>query len=207
MFLKNSTVDWCEPNYARSSLVAEWQNTLSCLPMVAAGLFGCGWSPSHRRDPDNTLFVLLTVVGVASMAFHATLVRWAQAMDELSLLLLVGCAFERLKQRKCVRARAALAAGAVGTALMNDARLQPAVFQLTFACACLQCYVLLARRLRKWTHVAWFGLATANTGTGVLAWMLDYHACNTSVVSLHAVWHVCCAFSLFTFAKIIVAVT
>ena len=203
--LGNSTVDWCEPNFIQSRWVAEWQNTLSCLPIVLAGLYG------YSRKPD-ALFIVLTLVGITSTAFHATLARWAQALDELSLLLLVGCALERM-QKQSMRARTALFVGATGTVVIHSKILQPMVFQITFISLCLKCYALLVRR---WYWHPLFCLATLVTCVGVITWTVDYHACDTQqnmvhgmaseYVSLHAFWHTCCAFSLFVFSRLVTIV-
>jgi dihydroceramidase len=82
-----SSVDWCEPNYVHSRLVAETWNSLSSLPLVALGLYGA-WNA--RRQGLSTRFVLafasLAVVGLGSTAFHATMLRVAQAADELPMI-------------------------------------------------------------------------------------------------------------------------
>ncbi|MFN7147143.1 MAG: ceramidase domain-containing protein [Myxococcota bacterium] len=80
-------VDWCEPNYAVSARVAEWWNTLSSLAMVVMGLVGA-W----RVRRDGARFVIgmlgLAAVGAGSAAFHGTLLRVAQAADELPMVWL-----------------------------------------------------------------------------------------------------------------------
>lgn len=85
-----ANVDWCEPNYVVTPYVAEWWNTLSSLPMVALGAFGLWrWSrlPGGLRR-HAWLFAGLGMVGVGSTAFHGTLLRAAQALDELPMVYL-----------------------------------------------------------------------------------------------------------------------
>ena len=83
-----ASVDWCEPNYVHSLLVAEWWNTLSSLTMVVLGIQG---AVRVRRTAGIerrffVCFVLVAVVGFGSMAFHGTMLKVAQAMDELPMV-------------------------------------------------------------------------------------------------------------------------
>ena len=82
-----ASVDWCEPNYLHSSFVAEWWNTLSCLPMVVLGLYGA-WFAYRSRVELRFIFGFFTVsmVGLGSIGFHGTLLKVAQAMDELPMI-------------------------------------------------------------------------------------------------------------------------
>src|SRR5215218_2837411 len=84
-----SSVDWCERNYALTPYVAELFNTLSSLAMVVAGVAGA-WL--HRRVLERRFllaFALLVLVGLGSVAFHATLRFELQMLDELPMLYLV----------------------------------------------------------------------------------------------------------------------
>lgn len=80
-------VDWCEPNYLVSPFVAEWWNTLSSLLLVVLGAVGV-W----RLRASGARFVIgmlgLVAVGAGSAAFHGTMLRVAQAADELPMVWL-----------------------------------------------------------------------------------------------------------------------
>jgi dihydroceramidase len=80
-------VDWCEPDYVVSSRVAEWWNTLSSLTLVLGGLVGA-WRvrAEDARFPVGMLGI--AVIGAGSAAFHGTLLRAAQAADELPMIWL-----------------------------------------------------------------------------------------------------------------------
>ncbi|MGB0592456.1 MAG: ceramidase [Myxococcota bacterium] len=99
-----ASVDWCEPNYAWSPWIAEFFNVLSSAPMVVIGLLAL-WRlhrSARRTEPRFILcFLGLTVVGVGSMAFHATLLQVAQALDELPMvycsLVMTYCVVVRTK--------------------------------------------------------------------------------------------------------------
>lgn len=80
-------VDWCEPNYAVSPYVAEFWNTLSSLVMVGLGVFGL-WRVRHAALRFRLGMLGTCVVGFGSAAFHGTLLRVAQAADELPMVWL-----------------------------------------------------------------------------------------------------------------------
>ena len=70
-----------------SPYIAEFWNTLSSLPIIAAGVFGVFIALRERYRKRFLIPALaLTVVGVGSTAFHATLSYWGQALDELTMV-------------------------------------------------------------------------------------------------------------------------
>lgn len=86
-----SVVDWCEPNYVVTPWIAEFWNTLSSGWMALLGLAGLVWwlagsGPAERRFA--WLFAGLAFVGLGSAAFHGTLLRIPQALDELPMVYL-----------------------------------------------------------------------------------------------------------------------
>jgi dihydroceramidase len=95
-FGEASSVDWCEPNYVHSAYVAEWWNTLSSLTIVGLALYGL-WQALLRRPFELRFvvgFVMMALVGFGSVAFHGTLLRSAQASDELPMVLAgLTCAY------------------------------------------------------------------------------------------------------------------
>jgi dihydroceramidase len=87
--MPTSTVDWCEANYAVTPFICEFFNTISSLAMIVAGGLGAF---VHRRVFDRWMlaaFGCLGVVGLGSVAFHATLRFEFQLLDELPMLYLV----------------------------------------------------------------------------------------------------------------------
>lgn len=81
-----ATVDWCEENYVVTPYVAEFWNTTSSMWMCVLGAWGAARLASRRRF--LTLFSGLALVGIGSAAFHGTLLRPAQALDELPMVFL-----------------------------------------------------------------------------------------------------------------------
>lgn len=84
-----SSIDWCETNYAITPYVAEFYNTLTNLPSVLLGLWGCYASlKGGLRRRYAAGYLGLVVIGVGSFGFHASL-RWEwQLMDELPMVSL-----------------------------------------------------------------------------------------------------------------------
>lgn len=84
-----SSVDWCEINYEHTPYVCEFFNTLSSVALVAAGVLGAFL---HRRTLEARfllVFIAVSIVGLGSIAFHATLRFELQMLDELPMLYAV----------------------------------------------------------------------------------------------------------------------
>lgn len=83
-----ASVDWCEANYAKSPFVAEWWNALSSLLLIGVALLGLRQARRITGRLETRfllLFGALALIGVGSFAFHTTLLRSAQALDELPM--------------------------------------------------------------------------------------------------------------------------
>ena len=82
-----SNYDWCEHNYEFTYYIAEFFNTLSSVPIIVAGLYGlinCIRYEYAFKFCINNL--LLMLVGIGSVAFHGTLLRNGQILDEVPML-------------------------------------------------------------------------------------------------------------------------
>ncbi|CAF0821802.1 unnamed protein product [Rotaria sordida] len=85
----SSDVDWCEPNYVVTEYIAEFWNTVSnifffLVPPLMIILFA---SYSKRVANGITiLWILLIVIGIGSVYFHATLSLAGQLVDEIGIL-------------------------------------------------------------------------------------------------------------------------
>jgi dihydroceramidase len=128
-------VDWCEANYVGSTYVAELLNTASSVAMVMIALAGLWWVRA-----EGWRFMLgmggLAVVGLGSAAFHGTLLRVAQAADELPMIWLgIGCVWTVTARRwSDVQARPwALGMVLFGLAFMAAYALVPWAFALFIA--------------------------------------------------------------------------
>ncbi|KAJ2077300.1 hypothetical protein H4R24_005211 [Coemansia sp. RSA 988] len=86
-----SSVDWCEENYEWTPYIAEFFNSWSSIAMIVLG------EACARMNPTGyNAFTLLgrsiTVVGVGSWLFHATLKYSMQMTDELPMLWSISIA-------------------------------------------------------------------------------------------------------------------
>ena len=96
-----SSVDWCEMNYQFTPYVAELINTITSLCFIIMGILGYFYHvPLWKRIPrihqyshlhvDNTFsWIGIMIIGIGSAAFHMTLLRIAQALDELPMIWLM----------------------------------------------------------------------------------------------------------------------
>ncbi|CAF1509934.1 unnamed protein product [Rotaria sp. Silwood1] len=87
--LGSSKVDWCEPNYVVSEYIAEFWNTVSnifffLVPPLMIFLF----RPYSKRVANGIaiLWILVIIIGIGSVYFHATLSLVGQLVDEISIL-------------------------------------------------------------------------------------------------------------------------
>ncbi|WVQ80582.1 hypothetical protein IAT38_002687 [Cryptococcus sp. DSM 104549] len=88
-----STIDWCESNYSHSPYIAEFVNTLSNFPSIFLGLYG-GWATVANGLPRRyaLCYLGLSLIGLGSLGFHASL-KWEwQLMDELPMIYVVSYA-------------------------------------------------------------------------------------------------------------------
>eukprot|EP01064_Diplonema_japonicum_P016662 TRINITY_DN24670_c0_g1_i1.p1 TRINITY_DN24670_c0_g1~~TRINITY_DN24670_c0_g1_i1.p1 ORF type:complete len:312 (+),score=41.94 TRINITY_DN24670_c0_g1_i1:56-937(+) len=84
----SSPIDWCEVNYEFNENVVEFWNTISGLVIIPiAGLAWVLHSRMRRRVEPRFAFCLttLTLVGLGSLYFHATLSKLGQVLDEITI--------------------------------------------------------------------------------------------------------------------------
>jgi dihydroceramidase len=202
-----STVDWCEANYAITPFICEFFNTVSSLAMLIASGLGVFL---HRRVFDRwTLWALglLGIVGLGSVAFHATLRFEFQMLDELPMLYLVTLmAYLLLEPGPTARFGRALPVALGSYALLATAadafthgRIQFFAFQLVFGgleMFCLFRVYLLSCQPGNEPVRSLFRAGVAFYIGGIVLWFVDLRFC--AVVSalgipnpqLHAWWHV-----------------
>ena len=85
-----ATADFCEPNYARTRYIAEFLNALSSVPIALLGVVGLYHCAEQRLGAEQYIcYALIGVIGVGSIAFHTTLLRGPQVLDELPMLWVI----------------------------------------------------------------------------------------------------------------------
>jgi dihydroceramidase len=224
--IPTATVDWCEQNYAVSPYLGEFFNTVSSLAMVIAGSLGLvqgRWAADSRI---RVAYGLLALVGLGSVAFHATLRFEFQLLDELPMLYLVTwmayLLVETGPSRRLGSWFPALLVTYVVIATLSDTltrgRVQFALFHLTFGSlelCCLMRVAWLALRPENGgvRRIFWLGLGCY--GLGLAAWFVDLKACPLVSVrlpslgianpQLHAWWHLLVSVGFFLLLRVVAA--
>jgi dihydroceramidase len=190
-----ATVDWCEANYVCSHYVCEWFNTVSSVAMVIVGAAGAWihWRVLERRFV--LAYLAVTIVGIGSIAFHATLRRELQMLDELpmlySALILVYILLENRPRRRFGAWLPALLVGhgVLVTALSTATRgaLQFYLFHLSFGSLelfALLRVALIARRNQSPVVRRLFWLGTCIYVSAVALWLTDLKVCHFLSITL-----------------------
>eukprot|EP01084_Bolivina_argentea_P187684 323229_1 len=112
--------DWCEPNYVHSYYIAEFWNTLSSVPMILIPIFGmvmC-YTSGVKQIKFMIPFVLTTCIGMGSVAFHGTLRRFSQLLDEIPMLIWLYFVFYTVINIKPIKRRRQTKTNLSGTILL-----------------------------------------------------------------------------------------
>ncbi|MDY7227319.1 ceramidase [Hyalangium rubrum] len=206
-----STVDWCETNYEHLYSVAELFNSVSSLAMVLAGILGIAL---HRKVLERRFmlaFALVSVVGLGSIAFHATLLFQMQMMDELPMLYLaIVMVYILVENRPERRFGPWFPLALLGYAVLSTylsaftrGRLQFFLFQASFASLelfALARVYLIHHRSQDVKGRRIFQAGMAAYALALAVWLSDIHFCSTLNQTLpslgipnpqlHAWWHV-----------------
>ncbi|XP_030377007.1 alkaline ceramidase [Scaptodrosophila lebanonensis] len=202
-----SPVDWCEDNYNISANIAEFVNTFSnflfiLLPPVLIMLFkeyGRFVTPGI-----HLLWVLLIVVGLSSMYFHATLSLIGQLLDELAILWVFMAAYSLFFPRRYYPKFIRNDRKAFGWLMLFSAILatalslwKPIVNAFVLMGMGVPTMVMLYRELQRVgdRRVYRLGLRTTTVwAIAVFCWINDRMFCETwSAINfpyLHGFWHV-----------------
>ncbi|EHA8590076.1 alkaline ceramidase [Cocos nucifera] len=82
-----STVELCEENYAHSSYIAEFYNTISNVPCILLALIGLINALRQRFEKRfSVLHISNMILAIGSMIFHATLQHVLQQSDETPMV-------------------------------------------------------------------------------------------------------------------------
>eukprot|EP00698_Gefionella_okellyi_P004538 TRINITY_DN14160_c0_g1_i1.p1 TRINITY_DN14160_c0_g1~~TRINITY_DN14160_c0_g1_i1.p1 ORF type:complete len:252 (-),score=43.29 TRINITY_DN14160_c0_g1_i1:67-822(-) len=82
-----ASINWCEADYAVTSWIAEFWNSMSSFAFCALSTFGL-WHALHFRQTVAIVMLHVSVwtVGAGSFLFHGTLLFHAQMWDELPMV-------------------------------------------------------------------------------------------------------------------------
>jgi dihydroceramidase len=222
--VNTATVDWCETNYEHLHYVCEFFNSVSSLAMVLAGVLGIAL---HRRVLELRFllaFAMVSVVGIGSIAFHATLLFQHQMLDELPMLylalLMVYILVEDRPQRRFGNGfpLALLGYAVLSTYLsaFTRGRLQFFLFQASFASLeffALARVYLIHRRTRDVKARRIFHLGIGAYALAIVLWLSDIRFCTTLNETLpaygipnpqfHAWWHVLVSYGFYALLMVI----
>jgi hypothetical protein len=68
-------------------MIAEFWNTVSSVPLSLVALLGLYFAFKYRYPRRIAVsYFGVFIVGLGSVAFHSTLTKWGQALDELSMV-------------------------------------------------------------------------------------------------------------------------
>jgi dihydroceramidase len=206
-----STVDWCETNYAHSHYISEMFNSASSLAMVLAGVLGILLHRGVLERRFMLAFAMVSVVGLGSIAFHATLQFQFQLMDELPMIYLALTIVYILLENRPERRFgswfpiALVAYAVLLTCLMafSRGRLQFYLFHASFAS--LEFYALarvylIHRRSQDAMSRRIYRLGMSSYAIALTVWFCDIRYCTTLNEALpsagipnpqlHAWWHI-----------------
>ena len=210
-----STVDWCEENYAVLSFVAEFWNTISSFALFYAGVKGYR---DLSRYKGSSIFFVLALVGLGSVAFHGILTVETQMLDEIPMVFILAqflCNYlDRRREylHKYIYIVSSLYSyGIYRTALYPEKRIQFVIFQLTVVGIAFYLFIQFLRMKRQiyqesllWKASSFFLLAWG-------CWLFDYFGCSTIKTwminpQLHAFWHVFSAVGVYHFCLLSVTI-
>jgi hypothetical protein len=191
---------YCEA--LRPGWVRQPSNTWSCLAFVAVGLFLAARAKSWRAA---LLAVLVSLIGPASMALHASMTTFGGVLDTTSMFLFIGfCAAHnaaRLEPRLDGGFAAFYAALACALALLANAysEICPTLFGMLIVVFLAGETVLFLKRAAGGRDRRWLGAAAVLFAAGYGFWVPSESSTgplcvsSTSLLQGHAAWHLLCA--------------
>lgn len=205
-----STIDWCEENYAVSSFLAEFWNTISNWIFVIPPLFGALLSWQNKLERRYTLtFVSLCVVGIGSSCFHATLLYEMQLLDELPMIyctcVMIFCIYHCSNNpgHHNTTLTLALIFCCAMVTLVYLTIVNPLIFQWAYGILVAILVIGTLRACRKHNGSRKLAIISlVSFGVGFILWNIDNNFCShirevrnqfppplRPFLQLHAVWH------------------
>ncbi|CAH3026995.1 unnamed protein product [Porites evermanni] len=205
-----ATIDWCEENYAVSSFLAEFWNTISNWLFLLPTLFGAWLSWKTKLERRYTLtFISLFVVGIGSLCFHATLLYEMQLLDELPMIYctcimifcICQCSYHPRQHNTTLLLVLIFCCSMITLVYLTITN--PLVFQWAYGILVAALVVVALMSCRKhrgsWRLVT---ISLVSYATGFIFWNIDNNFCSSvrllrnqfpvpmrPFLQLHAVWH------------------
>ncbi|NXD16450.1 ACER1 ceramidase, partial [Nothocercus nigrocapillus] len=200
----SSEIDWCESNFERSAIIAEYYNTVSAGASAGPGRrgsLGCG----------RTLLTQLAsfLAGIFSSYFHMTLSYVGQLLDELSILWALAAAYSfwypKVYFPRCIKSRKHFfwLSGVTTVVSTFLSFIKPALNAYALNCIAFHLLYLTRKELKKCNDervhrtarimIMWWVLA-------ITSWISDRWLCGLwqmiNFPYFHSFWHVLIAMSL-----------
>uniref|UniRef100_A0A8C4XJ45 Alkaline ceramidase n=1 Tax=Falco tinnunculus TaxID=100819 RepID=A0A8C4XJ45_FALTI len=199
---QSAEVDWCEGNFERSTVIAEYYNTISNVSFFVlspALLYLNRQYCQQRTLPMYVVSGMLFCVGIFSMYFHMTLSYVGQLLDELSILWTLAVAYSFWYPSVYFPRKHFLWLSAVTTVISTlMSFIKPAFNAYALNCIAFHLLYLTWRELKKVHRMAtvmvvWWVLA-------ISSWISDRWLCGLwqaiNFPYFHSFWHVLIAMSL-----------
>ncbi|NXU78556.1 ACER1 ceramidase, partial [Oreotrochilus melanogaster] len=210
---QSAEVDWCEGNFERSAVIAEYYNTvsralqtsISCPRLSQRFLL----TLSRLEMKTGSLQVSLVLAGIFSTYFHMTLSYVGQLLDELSILWTLAVAYSfwypKVYFPRFIKSRKQFfwlsGVTTVVSTLMSF--LKPAFNAYALNCIAFHLLYLTWRELKKCNDKRVHRMAKVMVVWWVLAissWLSDRWLCGLwqaiNFPYFHSFWHVLIAMSL-----------
>ncbi|CAO0790035.1 unnamed protein product [Mucor circinelloides] len=207
-----SSVDWCEENYTHSYYIAEFWNTISSLAMVALGFLGVALHHKSLGWRLSASYLLIVVVGIGSVLFHATLQFEHQMWDEVPMVwcacqllwvLLDEHGYKGIGYTMCISIYCAFATYVTS---MNKGTTQFFMFQTSFGLVMwtdLYFVYQLYKNVKNEQVTRLFHQGCKFLALALGVWLFDSNFCfvydHVPNPQLHAWWHVLMCTSLHYF--------
>ncbi|XP_069734285.1 alkaline ceramidase 1 [Phaenicophaeus curvirostris] len=209
---QSAEVDWCEGNFERSAIIAEYYNTISNVSffILSPVLFYLNQQYRQQRAlPMYVVSVLFLCIGIFSTYFHMTLSYVGQLLDELSILWALAAAYSfwypKVYFPRFIKSRKQFfwlsGVTTLITTLMSF--IKPALNAYVLNCIAFHLLYLTWRELKKCDDKRVHRTAAAMVVWWVLAissWISDRWLCwfwqAINFPYFHSFWHVLIAMSL-----------
>ncbi|CAE6926861.1 Acer3 [Symbiodinium natans] len=198
---KTASVNWCERDYVVSFYIAEFANSVTSLCLVATGIYGIHAHVNLVELRYLLAFFSFVVIGLGSFAFHGTLLRSMQLLDEVPMVWANTVFIYICRSMKDARGSRRVGEGMVLAVLTVLATLAIAVFDTDNQNVFLLCYgsgvLYLVWRSYKFcrdstSSTSWLLFITAmlSYAGGFLLWLADRNFCHSvRQLHLHVFWH------------------
>lgn len=201
-----SSVDFCEHNY-QYPLIAEFHNVWSSLFIIFAGYVGLMYNNPSNKLQYSIKYLLLMCVGIGSVCLHSSLHWFGQALDEVSMLLLVlsliyGNIYTTDIYGTCYFDEWYFAFGLFLVVFYFYFRTNYLVFLSTFVLLCGVAFYVNDITNFQTNFYTTCGIA----GIGTLFWLLDMILCNVlhdnvyyGGATFHVIWHILISYACYQY--------